>query len=367
MSIGSPGMGYEEIAGFAVETTYGTAPAFSSTVAHWVRPINFSLKQTDTPLALPGPSGSNVPWRYDATIPRHYRGVKSVAGNVTVEGEYDDIGRYLMNALAEPVSQADTPEASTYTHTFSLPVDAAAADTPQSLTVARLNGVEDYQYTGCVIDVLEIRGNADRIVEVSMDIIGQAGGDAESDDADTEGYSAAPFIEFHDSDWRYSGTVSTASGSLTSQTGGAAAVQWSLRVQNNWRAIPATGVGARTIREPIFQGERRIMLTVTRDFWDDTFFDHEFPSTEPGAYAACAIKMTSDENITGSTTKYDLDLYIPHGLIMGPPTEYGGGADILPEVINIEAGTDGSEAPLIATLINGTTNANGNTYGGSQS
>jgi hypothetical protein len=354
-------MGFEEVVGFGLETTWNSFLAMQ----HFARPIRNTLKQIDAPQKMPGPSGSNFPFRYSATLPRQYRSTKQIRGNITVEGEYDDIGRYLMNALAEPTSTADSPVASAYTHVFAVPVSTAAANTPKSLSIARLNGVEDWRFLGCFVDVLEIRGIADRIQEVSMDIIGTSGGDAEVDDADTEGYSAAPFMEFHDADFRYHATAGTATGSLASQTGGAALLGWTLRVQNNWRAVPAVGTGSRIIREPIYQGERMITLTLQRDAWDDEFFDKEFPAAEPGAYGAFEMKLTSDEFITGSTP-YDLALYCPYGVVMGTPTEYGGGADILPETVTIELGTNGTASPLTATLINGTTNASGAAYGGSQ-
>jgi hypothetical protein len=361
MSIGAPAMGYEESIGIAKESSYGTANA---TPSFWMRPISCTLKQVDVPVPLRGPTGVGVDTLYNATIPRHYRAHKMVAGNLLFEAEYDDIGWFLMSAFEQGAFTLNTninggASAGTNLHAFEVIADTVAQNTPPSLTITRINGMEDLRYTGCMVDNLEIAGRPDQLVTVSLDIIGQAGGDLENADADTEGYSAAPFMEFHDSDFRYHATVGTAYTALTSQTGGTAALDWLFRLENRLRAVPATGLTERTIREPIYSGYRQATLRVTRDFFDDNFFEHMFPPTQPtGAnealsYAAASVHLESDE--AAGAHFYGLDIYSPCWLVMGEPTEYSGGAGIIPESILLKAAAQtASTAPCTVRLANTT-------------
>lgn len=338
MSIAAPAMGYEESIGIAKESTYGTANA---TPSFWMRPISCTLKQTDTPKALRGPTGVGVDTLYNATVPRHYRGHRVVSGNLLFEAEYDDIGWFLANAFeagafTTNVDVNGAAHTGTFLHTFEVIADTVLQNTPAALTISRINGSEDLRFQGCMIDNLEIAGRADQLVTISLDIIGQSGGNVEVADADTEGYSAAPFMEYHDVDWRYNATVGTAYTALTAQTGGAAALDWVFRLENRLRAVPSTNLTDRFIREPIYDGYRQVTLKVNRDSFDDTFFNHEFPATEPGSYAAGSIHLESDEATAGGGV-YGFDLFSPSWLVMGEPTEYAGGAGIIPEAITLKA------------------------------
>jgi hypothetical protein len=358
MSIGSPAMGFEEVAGFGQESTYGSAASIRT--PGWVKPLSFTLKNTDPPMMLGGPSGGSVPFVYSASLPRHFRGVQRVAGNITVECDYEMLGVFLSGAIGIGTVGANLDidggaSAGTYLHTFNMLGNSTTANTTASMTIARLNGMEDLQFLGCMIDTLEISANADSIVTISMDIIGQSGGNAEVADTDAEGYSAAPFIEFHDSCINYNATTSTAYTAAaigaTPLSGGAAPLTWSVRVENNLRAVASSCLSGRTIREPIYQGYRKASFTFSRDYWNDTFFNHQFPATEPAAYAAYEIRCTSDE--AAGADFYAASFYMPAGIVVGDPNEYGGGADIESETITVEAAAPSAAAvPFTARLAN---------------
>jgi hypothetical protein len=347
MSIAPPGLGLEETFGIVREGTYGTA----GTPGIWFKADPLGLKRVDPVLPVAGPSGATVMHRYNATRPRSFKGTPTVGGPVTVAAEWDDIGHLLSNAIATPAFGNDTPVSGAYTHTYTLPAALPAA-TPISLTCARLNGVEDYQFTGCMIQNFEMRGVAGQIVSIAMDIIGQGGGLVEADDTDTEGYSTAPWMEFHQSSLRWSATPATVTGSLTAQASGKEATDWTFRLENNLRTAQAAGNGVRGIREPVWDGYRKATISFNRDFFDDQFFNEYMSTSAPTWYSTIELSLTTAEYITG-TTPYSLKLYMPYAVI-DRDQEYGGGAGIESERITFEAGTDGTTAPLTVTLINGT-------------
>lgn len=359
-------LGVQEVIGFGREGTYGTAS--SPAAVRWFRPVSNGLQRKRPAIEPQGPSGGM--WgRYDSTRPRVYRGAPVVSGTVVLELEYDDIGYLFSTLIGDPTSTADSPVAGAYTHVWTAG-SAVPTNTPTSLSIAHLNGQEDLLYTGCVIQSMSIAATPteenDGIVTVSLEIVGQDGGEAEVDDATTEGFSSAPFTQWKDTDFRYHATVGTASASLASQTGGACPLSATWGFVNPYRIGPAAAKGTAGIREPVFNGKRESSLAVTRDFFDDEFFDKYHSANVTGMFAASALKFTSSENITGATP-YSLDLYSPAALIQDQDSTYGGGAGIREETINFMAFNDGSNNPITVTLVNGTTNAAGAAYGGSQS
>jgi hypothetical protein len=323
------------------------------------------LTRKDPPRELSGPTGYQVPYLYDATIPRHWRGLPDISGTNVAEAEYDDIGILLSNAIAHPAS--DDTATPAFSHVFTLTA-AKPADMPASLTCGDVSGPEDLQFAGCHINVLEISGSPDRLVHVSTDLVGQRGGDATVADA-ADDFSAVPWIEYSDADLLYNSTVSTVIGSMTSQTSGAEAMDWSFRLENNLLIRGGTGQGGRYIREPIYSGYRRATMTFTRDYLDTQWFDHLMSALEgatPGnSYVSAAIKMTSLEMVTGAIP-YSLLIEFPFALVESGPVEYGGNADVEAETITLVAATDGSEAPCTVTLVNGTDNLAGQAYKGTQ-
>jgi hypothetical protein len=351
MAINTPPMGIGEAFGIAFETTFGVAVA--PTI--WWQPVSNTLKRVDPVLQLSGPSGVSVA----KTTTRGFRAKPDISGTVVVEAEYDDIGHILKNTLGAPATSGPT-ETVVYGHVYNL-LPAIPATMPPSMTCARITGLEQYQFQGCMVNSLEISGADGRIVNVSMDIIGSTGGSIAV--ADTIGtLSADPFIEFYDSIFRVD--FSATGTSLTStydQKDGANATDWTLRIDNNLRRQQATGpypaavTNIRGDRPYIYSGYRSATMTVSRDFFDDNFFDLYNATTLAGTFGTFGITCVSSEIITGaSTLTYSLAMKFQAGQIVGDPQEYNGGPDILGERIVIEAGYDGTNSPVVVNLQNRT-------------
>ena len=116
----------------------------------------------------------------------------------------------------------------------------------------------------------------------------------------------------------------------------------------------------------IYQGHRRATMTFSKDYINDDFHDILFGATT-AAFDSWSIRMQSDEYITG-TTPYSLEIWFPAGIVLSSPVEYGGGPDVIPETITVEAAYGGSGAIICnAILVNGTDNTtvSGSAYGGS--
>lgn len=346
MSIAPPAMGFEESFGIARESSYGVAVA--PTI--WFKPSSNPHQRVDPHLPMAGASGATVQHRYHATRPRKFRGTPTLAWPVVCEAEYDDIGHIFSNAIATAVSDDDAPVPGAHTHVWTLTAAKPAA-TPISLTAGCLTGLEDLRYAGVMVNNLELRGTPGQIVTWSADVIAQSGGDAEVADDDTEGYSTAPWMEFHHSSIRYHATPNTATGSLATLASGSEVSDWTFRLENNLRAAQAAGNGIRGIREPVWDGYRMPSITFNRDLFDDDFFDEYYSSTVTAAFSTVEIRLQTSEYITG-TTPYELRIYMPFALL-DRESAYTGGAGIRPERVTFAAGTDGSVAPLTVTLING--------------
>lgn len=354
--IAPPPMGLQEVFGIAREASYGatTAPTI------WWKPLSNTIQRVDPHLPMAGASGAMVRHLYNATRPRKYQGTPAVAGNVVVEGEYDDIGQLFSNILGAPASDDDAPEVGAHTHVWSLTA-AKPANMPTSCSAARLNGLEDYRFLGGLIDNFEMRGAPGAIVTVSADWIFQAGGDTEVADADTEGYSAAPWMEFHDTEIRYHATPNTATAGLATLASGSEVDEWTFRLENRLRSVQAAGNGIRGIREPVWNDYRMATISFPRDFFDDDFFDEYMSSTVTAAYSTVEVKLQTTTLIGATATPYECRIYMPFAVLDRTNT-YGGGAAPLKETVTFEAGTDGSVAPLTITLINGTDPTPSNPY-----
>jgi hypothetical protein len=354
MAITTPPMGIGEAFGIGLETTFGTLRAPNI----WWRPISNTLMRRDPVLPLSGPTGSVV----DLTTTRGFRGLPDISGTVVVEAEYDDIGFILANAIATPTFGNDTPVPDTFTHTFTMAAGVPTS-TPVSFSAARATDSSDFdtQFTGCMINAIEISGASGRIVTVSMDIVGQQGGAAHTDD--TIGtLSTAPFIEFHDSVIRADLTATGQTlNSGDDENAGAEAVDWVWRLDNNYRRAQAAGNGVRGDREYTFAGYRTSTITFNRDFWDDNYFDEYHDSTLANTFGTIAVYCESDEFVTGSTP-YSLNIQFNAGQVTGHDQPYNGGPDILNENVVVKAGYNGSDAPLVVALVNGTEDLGTNPY-----
>lgn len=344
--IAPPPMGYQESFGIARESSYGSAAA----PGIWFKADPMTIARVDPHLPVAGPSGAQVQHRYHATRPRKFRGTPQIRGNVSVACEFDDLGHLLGNAIAAP--SVSGPTDSAYTHTYTLSA-AKPANMPTSLTVARLTGLEDYQFTGCMIDNFELRCQPGQILTASMDFIGQTGGAAEADDADTEGYSTAPWMEFHQVNVRYHATPNTATGSLATLASGSEAMGATFRLENRLRAVQAAGNNVRGIREPVYNDYRLATISFDRDFFDDDFFDEYHSSTVTDAFSTIELRVLGTENIPSGSTPYQMRIYMPFA-VLDRSESYGGGAGPLSETVTFTAGSDGSTAPLTVTFITGT-------------
>lgn len=346
--IAPPPMGLQEAFGVGRESSYGSA----ATPGIWWKADPMTITRQDPHLAVSGPSGSMVQHRYHATRPRKFRGTPQVRGNVVVACEFDDLGHLLGNAIAPP--SVSGPTDSAYTHTFALTA-AKPANMPTSLTVARLTGLEDLQYVGCMIDNFQLNCTPGQILSASMDFIGQTGGAAEAADTDTEGYSTAPWMEFHHVNVRYHATPNTATGSLATLASGSEAMGATFRLENRLRAVQAAGNNVRGIREPVWNDYRMATLSFDRDMFDDDFFDEYHSATEAAAFSTVELRVLGTENIGAGTTPFQMRIYMPFALIDLPGGGYSGGAGPIPETVTFTAGTDGTENPVTVTLVNGTT------------
>lgn len=343
----SPPYGAGDFFGMVSEnpTEFGTAvdPA-----VFW-RPISNSLKRKDPWRPLSGPTGFAWPM---STL-RAFRGKPDISGTVVLEADYDFVGWLLKHTLGTVVGAATDTTA--LTHSFvmgpSIPTTTAT-----SFTCAR--GTEfgdDLQYSGCVIEALEFSGAQDRLVTVSADIIAAKGGTVGV--PETIGtLSTEPWIEYDDSVFRADfGATGAALDDGDDQTGRAAVTDWTVRIENNYRREQATGDSTalyRGDREYIHAGHRRAILTLSRDYVDDNFFDVYHDSTLADTFATYAIHLLSDEIAGSTTTAYSLDLLFNAGHIVDGMNEYPGGPEALNETITIEAGYNGSDDPFAATLVN---------------
>lgn len=362
MSVTRPPMGIGEGFGISLEATYGTAAATAP--ESWWRPISNTLKRTDPGLPLSGPTGYSVPTTSSGRI---FRGTPDISGTVVLEAEYDFIGLLLQNAVGVPSYAVDTPVASSYTHTFSLAATHPST-MPLSFTAARViedggdGGNNSVRFTGVMINRMSISGAGGRIVTVSCDMIAQGGASSVQDDT-IGSVSGAPFIEFHDSVFRadFGGAGQTLNSS-DDQTAGAEAIDWTWEIDNALRIQQAAGSGVREIRPPVYSGYRMSTLTVNRDFFDDNFFDLYHASSPLNTFGTFGVYCSSDEFITGSTP-YALEIILHAGRITSPsPPGYDGGPEIVGENVVIEAGYDGTNAPVEINLVNGTTNSEAGDY-----
>lgn len=346
--IAPPPMGLQESFGIARESSYGSA----ATPGIWFKADPMGLFRADPHMPVAGPSGAMVQHRYHATRPRTFRGTPVLRGNVVVPCDFDDLGHLLGNAIAPPSVAGPTDSA--YTHTFTLSA-TKPANMPTSLTIARLTGLEDLQYVGGMIDNFEIRCAPGQILSCGMDLIAQTGGAAEAPDDDTEGYSTAPWMEFHHVNVRYHATPATATGSLATLASGSEVMDATFRLENRLRAVQAAGNNVRGIREPVYGDYRLPTLTFNRDMFDDDFFDEYHSATMTAPFSTVELRVLGTENIGAGSTPFQMRIYMPYALLDLPTGGYSGGAGPIGETVTFTAGSDGTTAPVTVTLINGTT------------
>ena len=343
-----PPIGLQEAIGLGIETTYGTGVS----PGVWFRPISNSLKRAWVPLPMAGVAGSSAAIVYGA-IPRAIRAAPIIAGQLVFEAEYDDLVWVLRGIYGAVVdSGAGTP----WTHTFEVAEGAPAPTTP-SFTFARVNGMEDLEYTGCKLAGLTLAGTPGSVVTVTLDVVGQDGGDVEAaDDPATEGFSAAPYLEFQHSNLLYAAAVSTpltvathAQGSAASSpVGDKAPYDWSFSTQHVLRILEEPGTGL--IREPVRAGFSTTTLTFNRDWADDEFLDKMANADIANAFGSFGVNVTKDSNSI-------CDIQIGHGLLMGDQnTEFSGGGDVIPEAITVQAADPIPTAePVVSVAITNTT------------
>lgn len=360
MPISTPAMGVGKGFGIAKESTYGTAIA---TADAWFYPNACDISRKRDFIQLPGANGQMVPGRYNATKPRGYRDVSKIDGQVTIDAEFDDIGLIIGNAFGAGSVTNNSPVSGAHTHTFTL-ARTKPATMPKGCTLFVDEDTADpaaLRAAGGMVNSFEIVGDgsaSDRPVQWSAEFGAQSGMDADyTGDALAFGsVSTAPFMEFTESMFAFHATPGTARGSLTDQNAGKEATRWAARLDNGplWR--PMAHGGAAVMREPVYGGLRTLTLEVTRDLFDEQFFDKYYSATLAGMFCACAIKVTSTSMITGSTP-YSFDLYMPYAFIQRTHPDYGGGNDVIPETITFTASSDGSAAAATITLVNGTSTA----------
>lgn len=348
-----PPQGIGEAFGLSQETTYGIAvdPA-----VFW-RPVSNTLRRKDPWSPLTGPTGSAV----GMTTTRAERFQPDVSGTVVVEADYDYIG-WMINFGVAASTVAGPIETTAYTHTSTMAATIPASTNPSftgvRITELDVGGNQSFQYTGCMIDNLEISGAGDRLVTVSADIIAQSGGSGAV--ADTIGtLSTSPFIEFSDTVLR--AAFSTTGASLTSshdQKSGAEALDWTVRLENGLLSQMAAGTrtaaGAplRGIRQPRYGGYRRATMTVSRDYFDNNFLAQYHHATRASTFGTFGINSISNELAGATTQPYTMNIVFSAGHIVDGLNEYGGGPDVLGETIQIVAGYDGVNAPVQFVLIN---------------
>jgi hypothetical protein len=338
--IAPPPIGAQEAVGFGKESTYGTGVSATA----WMRPIpnEFTLQSKDPALPMAGSSGVMVDTRYNATLPRAFRGTPDVSGDISVEANYSDVGMWLANALAAPGTAGSNP----YTHTFNLAA-APPATMPVSLSVSRIHGLaaEHFRYNGGVINRLEISGGPNRIVTMKAGWIAQTRTGSLSLSEGT--FATSPFIEFHHAKLRHSMSIAAGAGVATAQTGGAEILDFTLVIENGLRAVQAAGSGVRGIREPVYNGYRGAMLTINRDYFNDDFWDQEYAATIAGMFSTVEIELI------GVAATYELSLYMPAAVVQ-TPEPLPSGVGVVPETVTWKAAYDGTNAPFTAKLINAT-------------
>lgn len=360
MPIGTPAMGAGYGFGIAKESSYGTA---ISTADAWFYANALSISRKRPFVRLPGANGQIVPGRYNATKPRGFRDVARVDGSVTIDAEYDDIGLLLGAAFGSGSVVNDSPVLGAHTHTFTL-ARTKPATMPKGATLFRDEDTSSpavLRAAGGMINSLELVGDGsatDRPVQLSLDMGAQSGMDANyvGDALAFSGVSTAPWLEFTESMFAFHATAGTARGSLTDQSAGNEATRWSSRIDNNLLWRPMAHGGAAVMREPVYGGDRVLTLSVTRDLFNERFFDEYYAATLAGMFCAVALKLTSTTMITGSTP-YSLDIYMPYSFIDREHPDYGGGNDVIPEAATFTASSDGSSSGATITLVNGTSTA----------
>ncbi len=331
--------GFEEFVTIGQEATYGTVGDGSNDLQFSMRPVSFGLISNDPPIQLAGPTGRPVGWAYDSSLPREFKGIPDTSGDIVFEMDFEDVGFFLKNANGQGPTSV-LADVTAHTHTFNAPVNPVAT-MQQSLTIHRqtpgfasAGDTLGEAFRGCHIDKLTVSAEPNQLLQVTLGVIGQ---DRIPRAGDLDSFSATPWMEFHEAQIRYSGTPDGALPGTQDIFGGlGAASSWTFEIENNLRAIGATGVGKRAIREPIPIGYKVYRLTVTRD-WIDREMYGKFFSEGTGGYANVGVLLTSDTTISGSSTKYALQIHMPAARIVSPNPEYGGGDEIIEEEVIFEA------------------------------
>lgn len=367
-----PNYNYKKAFGMRRETVYGTVVGAADV---WFRAIDIGLACADQPKTMEGPTGYNSRFLYSgaSTPPRLRRDFGMSEGRTILEADYDDVGHILANVIDAPATVDNVPETGVYSHIFTMPLDGSSVPNNQSFTAFVATGkfftggppgttLPHLQYPGAMIDVLEIAFAQNRIVALAIEAVARRPAPVV---AGSIALSVAPMMEFEQFGWRFHTTPGTSLSAGHLQTAGAEHIDGVIRIDNNLRKIAQVGADMRELREPVPQGVRTVTMRMTRDFYDNRFYVKRHPgdAAEQNAFASFGLFGQSYYNIPTKGTKFSMNVEIRFGVVDGPPIVFQEGDGITPEIVAVEAATDGSTPPLLLTLINGTGPAASAPYG----
>lgn len=339
-----PAMGHDEKIAIGAESTFNSA----ATPNAWYRPVSFTM--TDKPQISPmgGPTGVMVPYKYDASLPRHFADVPDRSGQLVVECDYDYVGHLLAAAI---FSSTDVDSGTDYcAHTFTIP-----STTPtymmDSLTVQRRSTIDDWEWTGVVCNQLTLRGQPGQYITATLDLVGAASDLTGATFETPEVLSAEPWMEFYHSDIGVDAALSAPTGPDFFASTGAALEEWTLTINNNLDISQVAGGGSASIRAPTFANYREISLEWTHR-WDSTydFTSAIAPSAETGRYRYVQLKLDDGVSIGGGQNS-NISVSFPQGIFVGDMNVYEGGGGFLRQHCRVVA-AGGSANPVTVILIN---------------
>lgn len=352
-----PAMGHDEKVALVAESSYGGG----GTPVAWYRPAQMTMGDNPQISPLQGPTGVMVPYLYNASLPRHFADVPDRSGQLVVECDYDYIGHLLAAAVFSATS-VDEGTAAYSTHTFTIP-STTPGNMMDSLFLQRRSTIDDWEWTGVMVNQLVLRGQPGQYVTATLDLVA-SGSDLTTSTFETpEVLATQPWIEFFHSDIGVDAGIVEPTGSDFLSGTGADVEEWTLTINNNLDISQVAGGGTFGIRAPTFSDYRTVTLEWTHR-WDATydFTGYMNPSSETGRYKWVQLLIDDGVDLGGTPSSNSvLKVDIPRAVFLGDMPVYDGGGGFLRQSCRVQAGGGGA-APLTITLVNDTLDASP-TYG----
>ena len=326
-----PVMGHVEYFGIAFEATYGTP--LNPNIFY--RPARNTLRALPVTEGLEGPGGVFARFKNETApnIPRHLRLPSDRSGQVVLELDYDSVGWLLTNLMGQPTFAAF--QGTGGQHVWTLPGTIPTLG-PPSITCTRNHALpnKDYRIGGCLINKAVFRGQAGRLITVTLDIVGATGGEPAGAIGSTYTapnigtLSVAPFVEFIHSDISVAPDADPFNQAVLIPYSGSGAdvSDWTLTYDNQYDISPSAGGGNLGIRQPTWQSAPLITLEYTQRWTPiagtHTFneFDLMHQTTETKRYKYVRVEMVHPTlDAGGGPINVTLRMDFPAGIFLGDP------------------------------------------------